>query len=254
MTLPRRRRTIASMPGDSRFPLTRHSVVAATASDDATERQRGWDDLVRAYWKPVYKYLRLRWRVDAEAAADWTQEFFTRAMGKEFFASFDPARARFRTFLRVCLDGFAGNERTAERWLKRGGGAAPLSLDFASAESELAGVEPPAADQPDDVFHREWVRSLFEQAIADLERTCAADGKATHFRLFRRYDLEAQDRGERLTYADLGREFDVPVTQVTNWLHATRNLLRQLLLARLRALCSDDAEFRDEARTLFGEP
>ena len=42
------------------------------------------------------------------------------------------------------------------------------------------------------------------------------------------------------------------MTQVTNWLHTARSRLRQHLLARLRELCTDDAEFRDEARDLLG--
>jgi RNA polymerase sigma factor (sigma-70 family) len=242
------------MSESSRFPLTRHSVVAATHSDDAAERQRGWDALVRAYWKPVYKHLRLRWRLDTDAAADTTQEFFAAAMAKDFFAGFDPARARFRTFVRVCADGLAHDRQAAARRQKRGGGIAPLSLDFAAAEGELAGVEPQAPDDADERFHREWLRSLFELAIADLEQACGQDGKAAQFRLFRRYDLDAPERGERLTYEDLAREFDVTATQVTNWLHQTRARLRQLLLARLRLLCGDDAEFRAEARALFGEP
>jgi DNA-directed RNA polymerase specialized sigma24 family protein len=240
------------MAEDSRFPLTRHSVVAATGSTDVALRQRAWETLAGAYWKPVYKYLRLQWRVDVETAGDWTQEFFARAMAKDFFAGFDPARARFRTFLRVCLDGFAHNQRTAERRLKRGGGVAPLSLDFAAAEGELAGVAPPAPDCLDDYFHREWLRSLFEMAIGDLERACAAAGKMQALALFRRHDLEAPERAERPSYAQLAQEFEVPVTQVTNWLHWTRQRLRESLLERLRQLCTSEDEYRDELRALLG--
>lgn len=240
------------MSDASRFPLTRHSVVAATRSDDIATREQAWDALARAYWKPVYKYLRLEWHADEEQARDWTQEFFARALEKSFFAAFDPERARFRTFLRVCLDGFVHNARAAERRYKRGGGRAPLSLDFAAAEAELAGVEPPAPDQLDDYFHQEWMRSLFEVAVGDLQRVCAASGKAQHFALFVRYDLEAPERPTKLSYADLAREFGVPVTQVTNWLHWTRAQLRELLLQRLRELCATDAEYRAEARAMLG--
>ena len=77
-------------------------------SEDGATRRLGWEALVSAYWKPVYKHLRLRWRADAESARDMTQEFFARALEKSFFDEFDPERARFRTYLRVCVDGFAG--------------------------------------------------------------------------------------------------------------------------------------------------
>lgn len=232
--------------------MTRISWLAGTSNPDPEARQLAWDCLVRAYWKPAYKYLRLRWRCDPERAQDWTQDFFARALEKGFLADFDPSKARFRTFLRTCLDGFASNLHQADKAQKRGGGVAPLSLDFDSAEGELTGTTPPAPDALDAYFHREWMKSLFELAVSDLQAACDAEGKARHFAVFRRYDLEAPDRSERLTYADLATEFGIPQTQVTNWLHATRARLRELLLARLRQVCMDDAEFRAEARSLFG--
>ncbi|MFO1078381.1 MAG: sigma-70 family RNA polymerase sigma factor [Planctomycetota bacterium] len=241
------------MSQDGRFPRTRHSVVLATHHGDAGARHAAWDALVRAYWKPVYKHLRLAWHRSPDAAEDGTQEFFARAMEKEFFAGFDPQRARFRTFLRVCLDRFAHDEATAARRHKRGGGRAPLPLDFAGAEHELAAGGPTPPEELEAAFQREWTKSLFEQALADLGAAARASGCDAWFRAFCRYDLEARERGEALTYQDLAREFAVPVTQVTNWLHTARSRLRQHLLTRLAELCADDAEFRDEARLLLGD-
>ncbi|MBL8844120.1 MAG: sigma-70 family RNA polymerase sigma factor [Planctomycetes bacterium] len=239
-------------PSSERFPLTRHSVVLAVRSSDAPQRQRAWERLVEAYWKPVYKYLRLQWRADGEQARDWTQEFFARALEKGFFDRFDPARARFRTFLRVCVDGMVGKEREAAQRQKRGGGVAPLSLDFAAAEGELAGLEPPAPEQMDDYFHREWMKSLFEGALRELEAILRAAGKERLWHLLVRYDLEAPGRLEKLSYAEVGRELGWSVTQVTNGLHSVRRQLRERVLARLRELCSDDDEYRAEARALLG--
>src|SRR5262245_34400396 len=80
------------------FPATRHSIVAAIRSDRAEVRRSAFDVLVRAYWKAVFKYVRLKWHVTPDQAADLTQAFFLRAFEKEFFTAFDPSRARFRTF------------------------------------------------------------------------------------------------------------------------------------------------------------
>ena len=57
-----------------------------------------------------------------EDAQDLTQEFFTRAFEREYLSRYDPAKARFRTFVRTCLDGFLANEDKAAARLKRGGG------------------------------------------------------------------------------------------------------------------------------------
>ena len=86
------------------------------------ERRSAFDRLVTAYWKPVFKYVRLKWHATPEDAADLTQGFFLRAFEKDFFAGFDPSKARFRTYLRTCLDGFVANARKADARLKRGGG------------------------------------------------------------------------------------------------------------------------------------
>ena len=244
---------------DGVFPLTRPSAVSDLLSGDPARRARSLDIVVRGYWKPVYKYLRARWRVAPETAEDLTQEFFARAFEKNTLARFDSERARFRTFLRVCLDGFVANEHKAAGRMKRGGGLSFVSLDFATAEAELQerpsvtganGATIPGPDD-DDFFRQEWIRALFADAAAALREACVAAGKDVHFAVFQRYDLD-ENAGGRPTYAQLASELGIPVTQVTNYLAFARRELRRLLRERLHALCASDDEFRLEARELFG--
>jgi hypothetical protein len=82
------------------FPATRLSVVERTRSGDAETRRIALATIIEGYWKPAYKYLRAQWSLDRDAAADLTQEFFTSTLKKEVIERFDPARARFRTYLR----------------------------------------------------------------------------------------------------------------------------------------------------------
>ena len=239
------------------FPVTRHSVVAGLASSDLEVRRIAFDALVSGYWRPVYKYLRIKWRADRDDAADLTQEFFARAYEKGSLGRFDPTRARFRTFLRVCLDGFVANEHKAARRIKRGGGMSFVPLDFAAAEHELGDrsvMESSEASSPslddDALFRQEWVRALFADAVTALREACQAAGKQTHFAVFQRYDLDESANG-RPTYAELAKELGIPVTQVTNYLAFARRELRRLVLEHLRALCATDEEFRLEARELL---
>src|SRR5262245_32031392 len=92
--------------GGGRFPSTHWSAIRALKSEDQDRRGPALDLILRLYWKPVYKYLRIRWRKSNEDAKDLTQAFFVRAIEKEFFHDYDPAISKFRTFLRTCLDGF----------------------------------------------------------------------------------------------------------------------------------------------------
>ncbi len=236
----------------SSFPLTRRSVLLAARDADPQVRRQAWDILVAFYWRPVYKVLRARWQLPREDAEDLTQEFFATALAKGLFERYDPARARFRTYLRTCLDGFAANERKAARRLKRGGGQVPLSLDFEGAEEELRRHGAGEGLDAEEYFHREWVRALFGLAVDDLRRWCEDAGKQIYFRLFERYDLEGPDAPERPTYAELAAANGLPVTQVTNHLAAARREFRRLVLERLRELTGSEEEFRSEARTVLG--
>jgi RNA polymerase sigma-70 factor (ECF subfamily) len=239
------------IPAPGAFPPTRASLVRAAGQGDGETRRQAFGALAEGYWRPVYKYLRWRWRADRAEAEDLTQGFFARAYEKRFFDRFDAALGRFRTFLRTCLDGYVANERQAATRLKRGGGAVVLSLDVEGAERELAGPALASAEDVEAWFHREWVRTLFTRAVAALEQRCREEDRMAAFAVFRRYDLDGED-GDRPTYEALGRELGLPVTQVTNHLSAMRRQLRREVLDALRALTASDDEFRAEARDLLG--
>ena len=235
-----------------RFPVTSHSVISSLASEDPAERTRAFDALVRGYWKPVYKYLRFHWRADNEDAKDLTQEFLVRCLEKGLLDAYDPAKARFRTFLRVCLDGFVANERKSAARLKRGGGARHVPLDTEGAEQELALAGLTGAADIDAWFDQEWLRTFFAEGVARLEQWCSARGKESHFALFRRLDLDGPARGERISYADLAREFSLSTSQVTNFLALARREFRRIVLELLRESCASEEEFRREAREVLG--
>jgi RNA polymerase sigma factor (sigma-70 family) len=234
------------------FPITRCSLVRAASSADAGIRKQAQETLIAAYWKPVYKYIRFKWGMPNEDAKDLTQAFFARALEKDFFDCFDSTRARFRTFVRVCVEGFVGKEHRAAGRLKRGGGIVQVSLDFAGADEELTRHAPAAGSDPDVFFRREWLRGLFALAVDDLRQACEVSGKRVHFALFERYDLEGPDAPEHLTYAALGEQFGLPATQVTNYLASARRQFRELLLDRLRASTGSEEEYQYELRCLFG--
>jgi len=233
------------------FPPTRLSVVARVRSEDAETRQIAVATLVDAYWKPVYKYLRLKWRLSPEAAADATQDFFVTVIEKDLVARYDATRARFRTYLRLCLDGFAANQFKAGQRLKRGGGVQVLSIDTSTAEGELRHLEPSVPPDVDELFYREWVRALFEQAVDALRRQSAERGRSTMFDVFERYDLaEAPD--VRPSYAAIAGELGLTAATVTNHLAAMRREFRALVLDRLREVTGSDDEWQEEARRLLG--
>jgi RNA polymerase sigma factor (sigma-70 family) len=235
----------------SAFPATRHSLVAAMRSARPDDRRSAFDALITAYWKPVFKYVRLKWRASHEEAQDLTQGFFMRAFEKDFFAAFDPAKARFRTYLRTCLDGYVANARKADARRKRGGGVTLIPIDFAEAERELRLQSSNAIDDFDAYFHREWLRELFAAAAGRLRAACLERGRADRFAIFEQYDL-APDEGTRPTYAELARRLGLSPGDVTNELAAARREFRRHVLEALREQCATDEEFEAESRALTG--
>jgi len=233
----------------SPYPTTRLSLVAAAGATSASERRAAVDALIRLYWRPAYGRLRLKWRLEPSDAEDLVQEFFTGLLDGEVFAGYDPRRARFRTYLRSCLDHFAAKTQRDERRLKRGGGATHLALDFAGAERELG---PAGAPDPDGWFDREWVRALLTHGVEELRSQTLGTAREIRFRIFESYDLLPADDAGRPGYRDLAARFDLPITQVTNHLAWARRELRRLVLARLAEVTGSDAELRDEAEELFG--
>jgi RNA polymerase sigma factor (sigma-70 family) len=215
---------------NGRFPDTRPSAISAAVSDDQARRGVGQEAMVAAYWKPVYRYIRIRWRCSNEDAKDLTQSFFTAAIEKGFFAGYDARKGTFRTFLRVCLDRFLANARKFAMRQKRSG--------------ELVVVD---TESPEEIFEREWTRSVFEDAVEELRASFESRGRDVAFAVFERYDLAESPA----SYEELAQEFGVSTTAVTNYLASARRDLRKLVLERVRSVTSGDREYRREARAIL---
>ena len=230
-----------------RFPVTNHSAIIRARSDDQIVRRRAFDTILASYWKPAYKYIRLKWQAGNEDAKDLTQGFFATAFEKNYFATYDSGKASFQTFLRTCLDAFVANERKAGQRLKRGGDMDHYQLDFLAAEHELVSH---ASDlSPEDYFHREWIRGMFAMSVGALRERCDQTDRSVHFQLFERYDIGDD---ANVSYASLAKEFNLEPATVNNYLAAVRREFRRIVIEKLREITATDEEFRTEARSLLG--
>lgn len=227
------------------FPETHLSLVAGLSSDDSAVRERAVDLVIRAYRAPVIAVLRHQWSLDTADAEDLAHDFLTHALERSWLSRYDPAKGRFRTFLRTCLRAYASTAHEHATRQKRGGHLAAVPLD---AVSEIAAT----GDAVDELFQREWVRSVMTLSLSGLERECAAMGRQVTYDVFVAHDVAAADLDTPPSYAETAARFNVPVTQVANFLNWARARFRNHVLGTLRALTASEAEFRDEARALLG--
>jgi RNA polymerase sigma factor (sigma-70 family) len=234
-----------------RFPQTRHSIIAAVQGGDPGEKSKAIEAITAAYWKPIYKHLRLRWELSSADAQDLTQEFFARLIERDFLSGYNVNKGRLRTFLRTCADRMFQNQARDARRLKRGGDAPHIELDFETAERELGQTSLSSADSLDQFFEREWVRSLFELALERLSRKYVSAHKTVHLALFKAHDLGEED-DRRPTYAESAQEFHLSTSDVTNYLAAARRDFRQCVIDQLRDMTASEEEFQAEARQLLG--
>lgn len=233
-----------------KFPATQHSAILALRSTDQQTRERAQETIATVYWHPVYTHIRLRWNRESEEARDLTQGFFLQVLEKDFFTMYDPQQARFRTFLRVCLDRYIQREDVSASRQKRGGSAAHTQLDVAELENSLPMQATDAS--PEDGFDREWVRSLFTLAIIRFRTHCEESKRTIAYRAFELYDIDPSEASARPTYSDLATLLATTPGDITNQLHFARKEFRRIVLELLRELTASEAEFRDEARSLLG--
>jgi RNA polymerase sigma factor (sigma-70 family) len=240
--------------GGGNFPQTRCSVIAAARSDDSAERANAMNVLFSAYWKPVYKYVRLKFSKPPEEAQDLTQGFFLELFERDLLSRFDAEKSRLRTYVRLCVDSFVLNEIKHAQRQKRGGDSVHLALDFPAVEGELRAqtIDPASIPSPEhfeEFFEKEWIRSLFASAVEELRQFCEVRGKQAAFSLFETYDLFGD---ESVSYAQLAETRGLSVSDVTNQLAWARREFRRFAQQRLRAICATDEEFSRECKILFG--
>ena len=221
---------------NAHFSSTQVSLLDAAASGLSSE---ALDRVIALYWKPVYRFIRLKFHKDNEDAKDLTQAFFTSALERNFFARFDPAKASFRTYLRMAVERFAANQHASANRRKRGG-----EVRFEPAEEPASA----AAESPEEAFEREWRRQLFALAIDDLRAHCEQRGKQAQFAVFEAYDLA---QAERPSYSDLAERCGLAETSVTNYLAWARRMLREFVTERLRGTTSGPRELHDEANRVW---
>jgi RNA polymerase sigma-70 factor (ECF subfamily) len=164
--------------GPRRFETTQWSLVAAASPGTAggDRAREALERLCRAYWYPLYAFVRARGHGSADAQ-DLTQAFFARLLETDGLAGVDRRRGRFRSYLLGAMKHFLANEWHRERTQKRGGRVQFLEWDALDPESRYAGARG-ETDDPDARFDLEWALAIVSTALRTLREEMSRSGKS----------------------------------------------------------------------------
>ena len=247
MNVPSRTRQTSSFGAKANFAATRWSVVLAAGGDhEATDTRRALEELIQAYWFPLYAYARRQGQPSAQAE-DLVQGFLTRLLEKKDLAGVDRAKGWFRSFLLASLKHFMANEYDKKRALKRGGSARVISIDALDAEARYA-VEPAHDMTPDRLFDRRWALAVLDQVLWRLRQEYTNAGKDHLFETIK--DCLTPHRG-RSSYAQLAQCLEMTQGALKVAVHRMRRRYRDLLRDEIAQTVDSPLQVEEEITYLL---
>lgn len=220
--------------------------MLSAGNQASPDSSRSLEALCKTYWYPLYAYVR-RTGKSPQDAEDLTQAFFARLLEKEWLATADQARGRFRSFLLSSLKHFLANEWDKASAQKRGGHVRFLSLDSKAAETRFH-HEPADTNAPDKQFDRRWALTLLDTVLTRLQQEYADEGKLGLFE-----HIKGTLGGDRASapYARIASELDMSEGAVKVAVHRLRQRYRAILRSEIAQTVATEADVEDELRDLF---
>jgi len=218
----------------------------AAKADEASRisAKAALEELCRAYWYPLYAFVRYR-GYSPDDAQDLTQSFFVQIIEKHGLVFADPERGRFRSYLLGAMKHYLTNEWRRSQAQKRGGGVTFLELDALDPEARYA-LEPAQSIDPDAGFDREWARESVSRAMEKLQAESKSRGKGDQFNALKG-SLTGNEPDRRETAARLGMTDGAVKVAV----HRLRGRFRELLQTEIAETVTDQADVEAEMRHLM---
>lgn len=228
------------------FATTHWSVVLAAKAGGSLQSDEAMEKLCRAYWPPLYAYIR-REGHGATEAQDLTQEFFARLLAKDYLQHLRHQEGKFRSFLLTFLKHFLSDERDKAGAQKRGGGRTFVSLDETSAEDRYLDASSNGLS-PEQIYDRRWAQTVMERALNRLREEYAADGKAALFDELK--DIQPGEHGES-SYAEIGARLGLAKGTIASAVHRLRKRHREILREEIAHTVTRPEEIDEEIRNLL---
>jgi RNA polymerase sigma factor (sigma-70 family) len=214
---------------------------------NSTEEARGaLERLCRAYWYPLYVFVRRR-GYDAHAAQDLTQGFLLRLIADESLSTVRPEKGRFRTFLLAAMKHFLANDWRDSQRLKRGGGVEIIAWDAFDPEERYR-HEPRDSRDPDTEFDRRWAQTLVTTALGRLEAEMGCEGGDSRFNALKCF---LQGGGAATSYAEAARGLGIEEGAVRSAIFRMRRRYAEIIREEISETVDQAEDVEDEIRYLI---
>jgi len=221
-------------------------MVLRLRSTSEPRRQRAFEELCRAYWKPLYVFAR-RCGHDQHDAEDFTQGFFARLLCRQDLGSLAPEQGRLRVFFKTAFRNFITDEVRRETRQKRGGGTEAFSLDLKSTERQFQKVLTDAVT-PEDEFDRQWARTILRRTLGALREKFRARGRSETWRELEVF-LGPDDAAP--AYAAVAAKLGQTENAIAAAVGRMRDEFRTLLRQEVADTLVDDEDIDEELRYLL---
>src|SRR6266404_4072461 len=227
------------------FTTTHWSVVLTAqghspAADEALER------LCRAYWRPVYSFIR-RQGVGIEEAEDLTQGFFALLLEGRDLIAVGREKGRLGSYLLTSVKHFLASEHRRAMAVKRGKGQRVVPLEELSA-IERTEMEPAGTLSADRLYERRWASTLMEQVLRRLKDEYCTAGNAALFDWLKQLLPDEPGAPSR---AEIAAQLGITENAVRQALFRFRHRYQVLLREEISHTVAIASDIEDELRHLI---
>lgn len=199
-------------------------------------------ELYQRYWQSVFLMARRSGRARHEAE-DLVNGFALHIVEHEALATIDPARGRFRDWLKAAFKNFLLSEVRYHDAKKRGSAYLKLSLDEIDREEQW--VMAAAGRSADEVYDCRFARKLLSRTLDRVKAEYRAEQREDW------YDqLKGTLTGRELDYEQLSRQLGVAEGTLRQRARALRGRYEGHLGEEICSVIADTVDPDEERRTL----
>lgn len=221
-------------------------ILSAQGPDaDPAVRRECLDVLFTQYRKPIIRFFRRLGFTDPNDGDDMTQHLFVRIMEKNLIDRLDPAKGRFRSYIKAVARSVAHDVR---RDRGKHHPLSALSSTPPACVSELPAID---HDGPNADLNREWARATLDLALDTFRRECTEEGLTHWLTVFEQRTLPVSDESTRLSTAALAGQLNMDIKQVKNIVVRSNARFREHIRRTVRRTVRHESDVQAEIDKLY---